>query len=150
MLLQCDSAGAKFHPSPHLKLSHRGGCRELAQDPCMQTPVWMGLVSGTHVPTSCFPTAIKQQRQKEKKTRYLKMWKKTLWWRATRCYQISCVGNFQRANGGSDRESALFDNWMWVEICWTCKRLTASLSVNHLSQEKTTTKTTTTTSPRLF
>ena len=29
---------------PPLKLEHRGGCRELVQDPCMQTAVWMGLV----------------------------------------------------------------------------------------------------------
>ena len=38
------SAGAKFPPSPHLKLSHRGGCRELVQDPCMQTAVSKRLV----------------------------------------------------------------------------------------------------------
>ena len=37
------SAGAKFPPSPHLKLSHIGGCGELAQDPHMQMAVWMGL-----------------------------------------------------------------------------------------------------------
>ena len=39
------SARVKFHPSPHLKLSHRGGCGELAQDSCMQMAVWMGLLS---------------------------------------------------------------------------------------------------------
>ena len=37
------SAGIKFPPSPHLKLSHRGGCGELAQDPRMQTAVWKRL-----------------------------------------------------------------------------------------------------------
>ena len=38
------SAGAKFPSSPHLKLSHRGGCGELAQDPCMQTAAWKRLL----------------------------------------------------------------------------------------------------------
>ena len=33
------SDGEKFHPWPHLKLSHRGG--ELVQDPYMQTAVWI-------------------------------------------------------------------------------------------------------------
>ena len=37
-------AGAKFHPSLHLKLSHRGGCGELVQDPRMQAAVWSGLL----------------------------------------------------------------------------------------------------------
>ena len=35
----------KFHPSPHRKLSHRGGGEELVQDTHMQTAVWMGIVS---------------------------------------------------------------------------------------------------------
>ena len=39
------SAGAKFHPSLHLKPLHRRGWGELAQDPHMQTAAWMGLVS---------------------------------------------------------------------------------------------------------
>ena len=33
-----------FPPLPHLKLSYREGCRELAQDLCMQAALWMGLV----------------------------------------------------------------------------------------------------------
>ena len=47
------SARVKFHPSLYLKLSHRGG-RELVQDPCMQTAVWMGLLPlqlPSHLPT---------------------------------------------------------------------------------------------------
>ena len=39
------SAGVKFPPSLHLKLSHRGGCGELAQDSRMQTAVWKRLLS---------------------------------------------------------------------------------------------------------
>ena len=39
-------AAAKFHPSPrHLKLSQRGACCELAQDPPSQRAVWMGLMN---------------------------------------------------------------------------------------------------------
>ena len=38
------SAGAKFSPSPHLKLSRREGCGELAQDSRMQTAEWKRLV----------------------------------------------------------------------------------------------------------
>ena len=38
------STGAKFPTSPHLKLSHRGGCGELAQDPRMQMAVWKRLL----------------------------------------------------------------------------------------------------------
>ena len=38
------SAGAKFHPSPPPRLSHRGGCGVLAQDPRMQMAAWMGLL----------------------------------------------------------------------------------------------------------
>ena len=38
------SAGAKFHPSPHLKLPQRRGGGKLARDPRMQTAAWMGLV----------------------------------------------------------------------------------------------------------
>ena len=40
------SAGAKFHPSPHLKLSHRGGYEEPVQDPLMQHQTQINL----HVP----------------------------------------------------------------------------------------------------
>ena len=39
------SAGAKFHPSLHLKLSYRGGCGELAQDPCTQAALWKRLLT---------------------------------------------------------------------------------------------------------
>ena len=39
------STRVKFSLSPHLKLSHRGGCGELAQDPRMQTAVWVGSLS---------------------------------------------------------------------------------------------------------
>ena len=38
------SAGAKFPPSPDLKLSHRGGCGELVQNPRMQMAVWKRLL----------------------------------------------------------------------------------------------------------
>ena len=38
------SDGAKYPPSPHLKLSHKGGCGELVQDPRIQTAVWMELM----------------------------------------------------------------------------------------------------------
>ena len=37
----------EFHPSLHLKPSHRRWCRELMQDPCTQRAVWMGLVFTT-------------------------------------------------------------------------------------------------------
>ena len=39
---------AKFHPSPHLKLSHRGGWGGLPQDPRTQRVVWMGLLTKFH------------------------------------------------------------------------------------------------------
>ena len=42
------STGAKFLPSLHLKLSHRAGCGELAQDPRMQTAVWKRLILAKH------------------------------------------------------------------------------------------------------
>ena len=42
------SARAKFHHLLHMRLSHRGGCGELAQDPGTQRTVWIGLLTHTH------------------------------------------------------------------------------------------------------
>ena len=53
------STGAKFHPSPPPRHSHRG--RELAQDSCIQTAVWMGLVSKGHIQNEQLPLLISSQ-----------------------------------------------------------------------------------------
>ena len=56
--------GVKCHPLPHLRLSHWGGCGELAQDPCTQQAAWMGLLCPVikhpwidHIPNSFFVKA---------------------------------------------------------------------------------------------
>ena len=45
------SGGVKFPPSPHLNLSHRGGCGALVQNPHMQTAAWMSLLTCSFTPT---------------------------------------------------------------------------------------------------
>ena len=45
---RCIRGAAKCHPSPHLKVSHRGGCVELVQDPRTQRAMWMWLPTAFH------------------------------------------------------------------------------------------------------
>ena len=60
------NSGAKFPASPHLKLSHRGGCGELPQDPRVQIAVWKELLIGA---------IAKWISSREGKRKFKKKWK---------------------------------------------------------------------------